>query len=171
MLNSSLAVDSVGNLYVSSASANAVFRFNDAGAMTKIADITRAFALAVDSMDNIYVGGEVDSTSGVKAILKITGTTVENFVVAPSDDFYPVSLAVDSANNIFVSSFPNSVNGSIYKFNSDGEGGVFYRWAELSGPGDLTTWSPAAIPEPKTYAMMIFGTISIVVTLYRRRFR
>lgn len=121
-----VAVDSLGNLYVSDQANNQIQKFDNQGQLLKTiggkgsepGSFMGPRGLAMDAQDNLYVADEYNSriqkfdSSGALVSVssnKALGTTI-------SQGLGPMSLAVDSKGNIWVAAHTNF---SVYKLDPD----------------------------------------------------
>jgi DNA-binding beta-propeller fold protein YncE len=121
-----VAVDSLGNLYVSDQANNQIQKFDNQGQLLKTigqkgsepGSFMGPRGLATDAQDNLYVADEYNSriqkfdASGALVSVssnKALGTTI-------SQGLGPMSLAVDSKGNIWVAAHTNF---SVYKLDPD----------------------------------------------------
>jgi sugar lactone lactonase YvrE len=113
---SGLAVDSAGNLYVNSFSANAVLKIAPDGTLSTFASgVASPEGLTIDSAGNLYVTDNRFDAAGLGAITKITpggakSTFVSGLTSVGSD-------AIDSNGNVYLVDFTNK---SVLEYNSGG---------------------------------------------------
>ena len=120
-----LAFDRAGNLYA--ATGPTIQKFTPDGVGSVFASSSGAFALAFDSAENLYV-----SNPGSKTIEKFTPDGVRSVFASFGLPVTPVGLAVDRADNLYVSD-SSSVGRQIFRFTPDGVRSVF---ADAGGEGN-----------------------------------
>ncbi|HKP92377.1 MAG TPA: NHL repeat-containing protein, partial [Chthoniobacterales bacterium] len=111
-----LAIDIVGNLYVSEASTGNIIKFTPDKTKTTFAtNAGEPAGMAFDNSGNLFV-----ADFGGGKIYKYSPAGAQS-VFATGLDF-PADVAIDSAGNIFVS---DSGSGTIFKFTPDGTKSTF----------------------------------------------
>ena len=93
-----IAIDSLGNVYVTQRQANTVMKITPAGATTQFTT-SAPLGIAIDSLDNVFV-----TNLGVSTVTKILpdGTTTQNWA---STGTAPYAIAIDSAGNVYTANF------------------------------------------------------------------
>jgi dienelactone hydrolase len=117
-----LAVDPLGNVFVSSYLNDQILRIAPDGSYSVFADgadgIYRPFGLTIDSMGNVYVA----SIEG-RSILKIDAQGNTSIFADESDGLLtPIDVKIDAAGNIYVA---DVLRGLIFSFDTAGNGAVF----------------------------------------------
>lgn len=99
---SDIAVDSLGNTYVSySSGVAAVRKYNSSGVeVWNDPTVTGATAIAVDTLDNVYIVIPYKNSSDIGSIRKYNASGVLQWV--KNDVNSPTSVTTDSSNNIYV---------------------------------------------------------------------
>ncbi len=145
----SVAVDSMGNLYVGD-SANYRIRRISNGVITTFAQLNDTSVLAVDSSGNLYVAGYnvvSEISNGIITVVAgdgIAGFSGDGGPATSAQLNTPLGLAVDSAGNLYISDFENVrirkvTNGVITTVAGNGtngysgDGGPATK-AQLNGP-------------------------------------
>jgi hypothetical protein len=118
-----LAVDKVGNLYVADVVNEQVqvFQRGSTSPFERLNAHGYAYGEAVDDSGNVYVAvGVTGSQQGFVAIYPPGATEPTSMLTDPSRGFSPVSVALDSQNNVFVAydSALNTGPGSIDEFKA-----------------------------------------------------
>ncbi len=136
-----MAFDKAGkNLYAANADVdNNILRLDLAGRVSVFFDgstgatIKTPAGLAFDSTGNLYV-----ANAGLKNVVRITPAGVASTFVAPGAGGlgFPVGIAVDASDNVYVSSFTNGTNGSILRYTQAGASSIFNNTA-VKSPGSL----------------------------------
>jgi sugar lactone lactonase YvrE len=119
-----VVVDSLGNVYVASASLNKIEKFSPVGAdlgavSTGIISLSTPQGLAIDSSDNLYVA---DSHNW---IVKIPASGTPS-VFSSSNMNGPAAMAFDGSGDMFVSNYSDPIGfGTIAKIAPGGTGSSF----------------------------------------------
>ncbi len=118
-----LAFDKAGNLFESDGNSGSIFKFTPSGTQSTYATGLNAPAgLIFDSQGNLY---EVDQNTLSVLKFALDGTRTTFAVLDSSVDFLPLRLAVDSADNIYLSVTPQAGGGTIYKYTPAGARSTF----------------------------------------------
>lgn len=123
----SVAIDSIGNVYVAGYNSHNVFKVTPLGVVTEVVDSTgdggsntlqRVLGLSVDAADNRYMVGQTSNTvlklapgGGVSAIMDATGDGLGATLSGP------FGTATDSAGNVYVTS---TTNGNVFRVDTGG---------------------------------------------------
>jgi hypothetical protein len=114
-----VAVDGLGNVYVSHWTSGAVGKYTAAGALVNASFITGLngpTGLALDGKGNLYVANEGSGTIGVYST---SGATINASLI--SGLVQPVSLALDGQGRLYVSNYGDSfLDGSIGVYSTSG---------------------------------------------------
>ena len=129
-----IALDSSGNLFISSVSAENIREVSSStGDISTVAtspDITGQ--LAVDSSDNLYSGG-----TGIYQIVPLTGS-----VTALSGGYYyPFGVTVDSSGNVFVADTYNNRIDELSRYGTAPVGGLVTDVQRTGGGGGISPGS------------------------------
>ncbi|MEO6149721.1 MAG: cadherin-like beta sandwich domain-containing protein [Mucilaginibacter sp.] len=110
-----VAVDNSGNAYVSDATTGDLTRLNAASNTSNVLSIglSSVVSLALDGSRNIYMG-----TYDGKIIKLLAADNYNSEVILAVDMGFPIGIAVDAANNVFVS---DAVFGTFNKISPTGE--------------------------------------------------
>ena len=104
--------------YIADAATNSVYIYSAAGVRTgSLTGFNEPAGLAVDGQGNLYVADEANQV--VKGFAP--GATTP-FITLADAGFYPTSVAVDAAGNVYVSNYCSGSAGSIH---CTGDGSVF----------------------------------------------
>jgi sugar lactone lactonase YvrE len=118
-----LAFDSNGNLYVANHGNNTIHRYSRTGADLGIFasnGLNLPTGLAFDSQGRLVVCNYGD---GSLNIYSATGTLLSHVVTGMLN---PIALAVDSGDNIFVSTPNIAANSGVFRFAPDGTQGMLF---------------------------------------------
>jgi hypothetical protein len=150
----SLAFDNSGFLYAAAYVEGIVYRLNTDGQVSVFASgFSSPTGLAFDSHGDLYVANQTGSISRV-----IPNGTVSTF---SSDTLLSGvnSVAFDSLDNLYVG---NAGSGQILTVDSSGVATVY-----ANGVGSVT--GIAFVPEPSTYALLLFSGAASLWHLKRRK--
>ena len=145
-----LAVDSLGNLYVTNTFASQLFRIGATGVVSLFADASDGLnipiGLAVDSKDNLFVANNTPSAAG--SILKFDSAG-KSTTFASNISFQPgirsMIMSVDGADSLYV---PLENENKILKFDATGNSSLFAdEWAGLNAPFGIVIGS-CPVKEP-----------------------
>jgi uncharacterized delta-60 repeat protein len=170
----SLAVDSLGNVYVAGHSYNttndyAIVKYNSAGAEQWVARYDNgsndyAYSLALDSSGNVYVAGESEGpgTSSDYVTIKYDSTGAEQWVArynGPGNDYdYAESIVLDSSGNAYVT-------GASTGSGTD-EDYATIKYAAPLLPAGGVVGGVGQVPESPFTVAAIFGlAVMVLVTL------
>jgi hypothetical protein len=155
-----LAIDNLGNLYVSLIGMGIIEKFNSSGIGSIFASgLISPRGLAVDSQNNVYVTG---GGGGTPPILKFTPNGQQLSYSGYGTGLYnPQGLACDSGGNVFaVDNDPNLSPEPIYRFDTNGNAGIFANLGDFNYlPGGIAIQQT---PEPTTSTMIALGCLAFL---------
>jgi len=159
-----LAFDDQGNLYTSlppfpGGSEIEKFDANGNGSILANTGFDFIFGLACDKYGNVFAAVQPAVFNGPNMIVEIAANGNET-VFATNGLSGPDGLAFDSSGNLYVA---NSGNGTIEKFDPDGNGTVFA--SGLEAPGFLAV----QVPEPAAWSMVVLGGCALLAGHFRKR--
>lgn len=156
-LESSLIVDSAGNLYGTSAAGGRNRTFCNLGCGT-VFQVTKSGVLSVlhyfqappdgvnpqtslfrDAAGNLYGTTVEGGTFGAGTVFKITPSNVETVLYSftgGTDGSSPSSVLVDSAGNIYGTAQTNSLAGLVFKIDASNNFSVLYNFCSLAACAD-----------------------------------
>jgi hypothetical protein len=146
-------------LYEADLGSGNIYKFNSSGTTrsTIATGLTTPDGLAIDSLNNLYVG----EGNGADMILKITPGEMQSTFVSGLND--PNDLAFNNAGDLFVADAgAGNSNGDILEFSSNGS--IIGGYTAVSKPLALA-FQP--VPEPSMWGLVVAGAAGLLV--YRRK--
>lgn len=113
-----MAIDRKGNLYVAENGANRILKFSASNTFSVYGYVNTPASVALDGCGNLFVTSVLDGTVTMF-------TSAMQSTVYASGLNYPVGIALDQQQQVFVSQFADEIQGSIMKLADNGTSSVF----------------------------------------------
>src|ERR1039458_1486947 len=164
---SHLAIDNLGNLYVSLSEMGIIEKFNSSGMGSSFfSGLSTPRGLAVDSQNNVYVSGGCGPP-----VLKFRPNGQQlSYSGYGTGLYFPQGLACDRGGNVFaVDNDPNLSPAPIYRFDTNGNAGIFANLGDLNHqPGGIAiqqTPDSATAPRTATGTATLTGSFVTSVSI------
>lgn len=161
-----LACDATGNVYVANVPFLGLVRVNKFDSSGNQSAFTTFLfpsnkvpgGLAFDTSGNLYIGIQYVSIPSPEFIYKIDPSGNQS-LYTNTGLAHPRGLAFGSGGDLYVA----NANGTIEKFDSSGNASPF-----ASGLNQLQGIAVQAVPEPATWALLVLGSVALIVHRLRQ---
>ena len=162
-----IVMDTYGNIFVADCNNNCIrVLISSVNSTAKYATIPNPTCIAIDSQNNLYVGGgynsyiwKVDHVAGeVSVFVSCVPQTSTDM------NLWPQGIAVDSADNVYFTNRSEGLNCALYKYNSSGT--LLNTYFDSTAGGPYSTLGDIAI-DTSDNVYFVAATISSYIPIQK----